>query len=153
MVIPQLLGSSPLCKAAPFHLNYSSEFRVTLRLAVYSQSVRLGDKPLEIQDQNFYFPTEHLRLLCLCNILSDETMGLSFTIAAGPRQRSHSQVRDPRESWPYFTVSDSRPRQPGGPGSRIYIPKEQGGPVIPPGTGLDSSSFSCLPYNPFAPTE
>jgi hypothetical protein len=26
--------------------------------------------------------------------------------------------------------------QPGGPGSRIYIPQEQGGPVIPPGTGL-----------------
>jgi hypothetical protein len=26
--------------------------------------------------------------------------------------------------------------QPGGPGSRIYIPQEQGGPVIPAGTGL-----------------
>jgi hypothetical protein len=26
-------------------------------------------------------------------------MGLSFTIAAGPRQRSHSQVRVPRDSW------------------------------------------------------
>jgi hypothetical protein len=25
--------------------------------------------------------------------------------------------------------------QPGGPGSRIYIPQEQGSPVIPPGTG------------------
>jgi hypothetical protein len=35
-------------------------------------------------------------------------MGLSFTIAAGPRQRSYSQVRVPRDSWPYFTVSDSR---------------------------------------------
>jgi hypothetical protein len=35
-------------------------------------------------------------------------MGLSFTIAAGPRQRSHSQVRIPRDSWPHFTVSDSR---------------------------------------------
>jgi hypothetical protein len=28
--------------------------------------------------------------------------------------------------------------QPGGPGSRIYIPEEQGGPVIPPGTGFTS---------------
>jgi hypothetical protein len=36
--------------------------RVTLRLAVYRQSVRLGDKPLETHDQKFYFPTEHLRL-------------------------------------------------------------------------------------------
>jgi hypothetical protein len=29
----------------------------------------------------------------------------------------------------YFTVSDLRP------GACIYIPQEQGGPVIPPGTG------------------
>jgi hypothetical protein len=51
------------------------------------------------------------------------------------RQRSYSQVRVPRGSWPYFTVSDLRLSQPGGPGPRIYIPQEQGGPVIPPGTG------------------
>jgi hypothetical protein len=61
-------------------------------------------------------------------------MGLSFTITAGPRQRSHSRVRFPRNSCPYFIVSDSRLSQPGGPGTRIYIPQEQGGPVIPPGT-------------------
>jgi hypothetical protein len=30
-----------------------------------------------------------LRLLSLCKILSDERMGLSFTIYAGPRHRSH----------------------------------------------------------------
>jgi hypothetical protein len=35
----------------------------------------------------------------------------------------------------YLTVSDSRLLQPGGPGPRIYIPQEQGGPVTPPGTG------------------
>jgi hypothetical protein len=35
-------------------------------------------------------------------------MGLSFTIAAGPRQRIHSLVRVPWDSRPYFTVSDSR---------------------------------------------
>jgi hypothetical protein len=40
--------------------------------------------------------------------LSDERTGLSFTIAAGPRQRSHFQVRVPWDSWPYFTVSDWR---------------------------------------------
>jgi hypothetical protein len=44
-------------------------------------------------------------------------MGLSFSIAAGPRQHSHSRVQFPRDSWPYFTVSDSRlpdlrPRSP-----------------------------------------
>jgi hypothetical protein len=63
-------------------------------------------------------------------------MGLSFTIAAGPRQRSHSRIRVPRDSWPHFTVSNSRFPQLGGPGPRIYIPQEQSGPVIPPGTGL-----------------
>jgi hypothetical protein len=54
------------------------------------------------------------------------------------RQRNHSQVRVPQGSWPHFTVSDLRLPQPGGPGPCIYIPQEQGGPVIPPGTGLHS---------------
>jgi hypothetical protein len=31
--------------------------------------------------------------------------------------------------------------QPGGPGPRIYIPQDQGGPVIPPCTGFP---FCCL---------
>jgi hypothetical protein len=62
--------------------------------------------------------------------------GLPFTIAAAPRQRSHSWIRVPRESWPYFAVTDSRLPQPGAPGPNIYIPQEQGGPVIPPGTGF-----------------
>jgi hypothetical protein len=54
--------------------------RVTLRLAVYSQPVRLGDKSLETHDQQFHFPTEHLRLEPLCNILLDERMGLSLQL-------------------------------------------------------------------------
>jgi hypothetical protein len=36
--------------------------RVTSRLAVYHQTVRLGDNPLETHDHNFYFPIEHLLL-------------------------------------------------------------------------------------------
>jgi hypothetical protein len=63
-------------------------------------------------------------------------MGLSFTIAAGPRQLSYSRVRVPRDSWPYFTVSDSTLHQPGKPDPRIYIPQGQGGPVITSGTGF-----------------
>jgi hypothetical protein len=68
-------------------------------------------------------------------------MGLSFTIAPGLRHRSHSQVRVPRDSRPYFTVSDSRLPQSGGPGPRIYIPQEQDGPVIPPGTGFEGKAL------------
>jgi hypothetical protein len=74
--------------------------------------------------------------LLMWRSLSDEMAGLSFTIATGPRQCTDSQVRAPRESWPCFTVSDSRPRQPVGPGPRIYILPEQGGPVIYPGAGF-----------------
>jgi hypothetical protein len=40
--------------------------------------------------------------------LSDERTGLSFTIATGCCQRSHSLVRAPLDSRPYFTVSDLR---------------------------------------------
>jgi hypothetical protein len=40
--------------------------------------------------------------------LSDEMTGLSITTTAGPLQRSHSWVRVPWDSRPYFTVSDSR---------------------------------------------
>jgi hypothetical protein len=63
-------------------------------------------------------------------------MGVSFTTAAGPRHRNHFQVRVPHGSWPYYTVSDSRLPQPGRLGPRLYIPQEQGGPVIPPDTGF-----------------
>jgi hypothetical protein len=42
---------------------------------------------------------------------------------------------------PYFSVSDKRLFQPGGPGSYIYIAEEQGGPVITPDTGFP---FRCL---------
>jgi hypothetical protein len=47
------------------------------------------------------------------------------------RQLSNIEIRVPRDSWPHFTVSDLRLPQPGGPGPCIYIPQEQGGPVIP----------------------
>jgi hypothetical protein len=43
-------------------------------------------------------------------VLSEERTGLSFTIAAGPHQHSHSRVRVPLDSRPYFTVSFSSPR-------------------------------------------
>jgi hypothetical protein len=46
--------------------------------------------------------------LMMWSALSDERTGLSFTIAAGPRQSSHSRVRVPWVSRPYFTVSDLR---------------------------------------------
>jgi hypothetical protein len=81
--------------------------RVTLRLAVYRQSIRLGAKPLVTHGQNFFLnwtPT----VIILINILSSERMGLSFKISDAPRQRIHSRVRVLWDSRPYFTVSDWR---------------------------------------------
>jgi hypothetical protein len=102
--------------------------KVTLRLAVYRQSVRLGDKPPENHDTVILFSNRISAVVFLIQHPSDERMG--------PRQRSHSQLRIPRDSLPHFTVSDSRLPQSGGPGSRIYVPQEQGGPVIAPSTGF-----------------
>jgi hypothetical protein len=48
----------------------------------------------------------------------------------------HSRVLVLQVSRPYFSVSDSRLHQPGGPGPSIYIPLEQGGPVMLPDTGF-----------------
>jgi hypothetical protein len=42
----------------------------------------------------------------------------------------------PTGLWSYFTLSDPRHHRPGGPGPHIYIPNEQGSPVISPGTGF-----------------
>jgi hypothetical protein len=63
-------------------------------------------------------------------------MCLSFIIAAGPRQRSYSQVRVPRNSWPHFTFSNSRLSQAGGPGPHIYFPRNRAVRLYPPGTGF-----------------
>jgi hypothetical protein len=46
---------------------------------------------------------------------------------------SPAQLLIPRDSRAYFIVSDFLTPQPGGPGSCIYFPQEQGSPVIPPG--------------------
>jgi hypothetical protein len=100
---------------------------VTLRLTVYRKSVRLSAKHLETRNQHFFSPNWTLAVIVLM---------LSFTINSCLRQRSHSQVRFPRDSWPHFTVLDSRLPQPGGPCPRIYIPWEQGGQVVPPDTGF-----------------
>jgi hypothetical protein len=73
--------------------------------------------------------------LLIWGTLFDGRMGLSFATAAGLRQRSHHRIRIPWDSW-HFTVSDSRLSQHGEPGFRIYIPRKQGSPVIPLGTGF-----------------
>jgi hypothetical protein len=91
-----------------------------------SQPVSLGVKP------HLGPKKRYLLLSDSCGFVDvGRSLCLSFTIAAGPRQRSHSRVRVVRDSWPHFTVSDSGLPQPGGPCPRIYIPQEQRGPITP----------------------
>jgi hypothetical protein len=46
--------------------------------------------------------------LLMWGVPSDERTDLSFVIATGPGQRSHSRVKVPWDSRPHFNVSDSR---------------------------------------------
>jgi hypothetical protein len=45
-----------------------------------------------------------------------------------------TQWSETLRTWNHTLLSHLRLPQPGGPGARTYIPQEQGGPVIPPGT-------------------
>jgi hypothetical protein len=64
-----------------------------------------------------------------------------FTITDGPRQRNHSRVRVPRDPLLYFTVSDSRFPQPGGPGPSIYILPGTGWPSYTPIHSYESQCY------------
>jgi hypothetical protein len=91
-------------------------------------------------------------------------MSLSFTIVSGPRQRSHSLVWVPGDSWPHFTVSDSRLPPTWRARSPYLYPLGTGWPSYTPRHWVSLSSlpttrrpmvevFTPSPYNPFARTE
>jgi hypothetical protein len=61
------------------------------------------------------------------------------TIASGPCLGSKS-----RRTHGHILLSHLRLPQPRGPGSRIYVPREQGGPVIPPITVFPFRRLSRL---------
>jgi hypothetical protein len=62
-----------------------------------------------------------------CNLLVQLLPGIARAVTLGSKSlRTHGHI----------LLSHLRLPQPGRPGSRIYIPQEQGGPVIPPGTGF-----------------
>jgi hypothetical protein len=109
------------------------------------QNISSWRQALKTHDQYFF------NWILTVTVFSIERMGLSFTIAAGPRQRSCSRVHALQDSWPYFTVSNSRLPQPGGLGPRIYIVQEQGDPVIHPSTGCCVSILQI--YSLHGPTE
>jgi hypothetical protein len=117
--------------------------KVTLRPTI-SRPVRLGvRRPSGTHDQFFFLleiPFRHLRVCYF--VLPSLTRGGSVIycrIASGPCQSSHSWVEIPQNSRPYFTVSSETPPTWRARYPYLYppgIPQEQGGPVIPPGTGF-----------------
>jgi hypothetical protein len=94
------LSSIPLLFSTPLKV------KVILRPAV-SRPVYLGRQaPIWGLRPDFY-NYQTVAGLLMWGALSDERTGLPFAIGAGPRPRSHSWIRVPRDSWrPYFTVWD-----------------------------------------------
>jgi hypothetical protein len=70
---------SQLVHTVDFQLttDYRVRIRVTLRLAVYRQSVRLSARPLQPHDHRFFF-TEPFPSYPFCDILPGERIGLSL---------------------------------------------------------------------------
>jgi hypothetical protein len=120
---------------------------IDLQLTAESESGLLYD--WRFTANQFVLPTSPFRRTTSNSILQLNTFGYSsyvtssltrgwvcrlqllLVLASAVILRSES-----RGTRAYFTLSDSRLSQPGGPGARIYIPQEQGGPVILPGTGI-----------------
>jgi hypothetical protein len=128
-------GPYLVCQVSERFNSLKTEVTVKVMLTTDSQSASLSRCQALIRGPRPDFCyCQRVAGLSTWGALCDERTGLSFTIAAGPRQLSHSRVRVPRHSRPYFALSDSRIPQPGGSGPRIYVPQEQGGPLLPPGT-------------------
>jgi hypothetical protein len=70
-------------------------------------SLSWNKAPIWGLEPNFYY-CQTVAGLLMWSALSDERMGLLFTIAAGLLQHSHSRARVPWDLPPYFTVSDPR---------------------------------------------
>jgi hypothetical protein len=78
-----------------------------LRPTVQSASLSWNKAPIWGLRPDFYY-CQTVAGLLTWGALSDERTCLSFSVAAGPPQRSHSRAGVPRDSRPCFTVSDSR---------------------------------------------
>jgi hypothetical protein len=72
-----------------------------------SASLSWNKAPIWGLRPDFYY-RQRVAGFLMWGTLSNERTGLSFTIAAAPRQRSHFRIRVPLDSWPCFAVSDSR---------------------------------------------
>jgi hypothetical protein len=125
-----------------FALPYIPHFPKSKSKLLYDwQSVCLGIKyPCGTRDQILFpvgmLPSEICGLVSIGRPLwreyGSEIYGVIIHWSESLRTRNH------------ILLSHLRLPQLGGPGSRIYIPQEQGGPVIPPGAGFPLSRLLRL---------
>jgi hypothetical protein len=109
-----------------------SKVEVTLQLTV-SQSVCLGiEHPCGTCDQ-ILLPVGRLLSESCCFVSVGRPLWREDGSAVCSAITEWSESLRTRN---HTLLSHLRLPELGGPGSRIYIPQEQGGPVIPPGTGL-----------------
>jgi hypothetical protein len=125
--------------ASPVDVNWQVQLKLKLKLKlIYArrsvgQSVLVSGSHLEPMTR-FLFSVWRLRVSwCVApsltrgwvyNLLVQLLLGLARAVTLGSKsRRTHDHIL-------------LRLSQPGGPGPCIYIPPEQGGPVIPPGTGF-----------------
>jgi hypothetical protein len=119
---------------------YSTKVEVNLRPTV-SRPVCLGVRHTSgTRDQFFFLLEIFFRQLRVCyfvapslargrasNLLVQLLLGLARAVTLRSKsRRTHGHI----------LLSHLRLPEPGGPGPRIYIPQEQGGPAIPSGTGF-----------------
>jgi hypothetical protein len=98
-----------------------------------SASLSLCQAPIWGLRPDFYF-CQTVASLLMWGALSDERVGLSFTIAAGPSLPAQSfSGPSPAGLMTNFYCLRFKTPPTCGPAHRIYIPQEQGGPVMPPG--------------------
>jgi hypothetical protein len=84
--------------------------------------------------------------VCWCGApLWREVGSLVFSFCRASSARPFSDLRPTGLMSIFYCLnfSDPPPPQPGGPGSGIYFPQKQGGPVIPPDIGLCFLYHSC----------
>jgi hypothetical protein len=86
--------------------HFRANSRMSLSLMLRPTVSRSSNKaPIWGLRPDFYY-RQKIAGLFMWGAISDERMGLSFSNAFDPRQHSHSRVRVPWDSWPYFAVSD-----------------------------------------------
>jgi hypothetical protein len=106
--------------ASERRLTYESESELYYDRRSVGQSVLVSSPHLGLMTR-FLLLSDHCGFVDMGRPLWREDASVVYNCCC-LRQRSHSQVRVPRGSWPHFTVSDLRLPQPGGPGPCIYIP-------------------------------